>query len=124
LRLLIGSYNMQKKSVLVIGGGAAGHRIAYRLRDAANITLVGPKTHGEVSMAVPRLLVEPDGLAARIHIYLAQSDPDSRSRDALPENSREFKHPDSRRPVAATTNTSRANAPHDAIALASHSSVA
>ncbi|WOA52536.1 NAD(P)/FAD-dependent oxidoreductase [Dickeya solani] len=57
---------MQKKSVLVIGGGAAGHQIAYQLRDAANVTLVDPKTYWEVPMAVPRLLVDPDGLAARI----------------------------------------------------------
>lgn len=57
---------MSKKSILVIGGGAAGHQIAYQLRDIANVTLVDPKTYWEVPMAVPRLLVEPDGLAARI----------------------------------------------------------
>ncbi|ATZ95222.1 NAD(P)/FAD-dependent oxidoreductase [Dickeya fangzhongdai] len=57
---------MQKKSVLVIGGGAAGHQIAYQLRDAANVTLVDPKTYWEVPMAVPRLLVAPDSLPAQI----------------------------------------------------------
>lgn len=57
---------MTQKSVLVIGGGAAGHQIAYQLRDAANVTLVDPKTYWEVPMAVPRLLVEPDALNARI----------------------------------------------------------
>lgn len=57
---------MSKRSVLVIGGGAAGHQIAYQLRDDANVTLVDPKTYWEVPMAVPRLLVEPDALKARI----------------------------------------------------------
>lgn len=57
---------MSMQSVLVIGGGAAGHQVAYQLRDVARVTLVDPKTYWEVPMAVPRLLVEPDGLAARI----------------------------------------------------------
>jgi NADH dehydrogenase FAD-containing subunit len=57
---------MTKKNVLVIGGGAAGHQIAYQLRDTANVTLVDPKTYWEVPMALPRLLVEPDGLPARM----------------------------------------------------------
>lgn len=57
---------MTKKNVLVIGGGAAGHQIAYQLRDTANVTLVDPKTYWEVPMALRRLLVEPDGLPARM----------------------------------------------------------
>lgn len=57
---------MSKKSIVIIGGGAAGHQIAFQLRDVANVTLIDPKTYWEVPMAVPRLLVEPDGLAARI----------------------------------------------------------
>ena len=57
---------MTKKNVLVIGGGAAGHQIAYRLRDDAAVTLVDPKTYWEVPMAVPRLLVRPDALQARM----------------------------------------------------------
>ena len=57
---------MTQKSILVAGGGAAGHQIAYQLRDAAAVTLVDPKTYWEVPMAVPRLLVEPDAVSARI----------------------------------------------------------
>ncbi|KML67888.1 NAD(P)/FAD-dependent oxidoreductase [Pectobacterium peruviense] len=57
---------MPKKLILVIGGGAAGHQIAYQLRDVAKVTLVDPKTYWEIPMAVPRLLVESDALAARI----------------------------------------------------------
>ena len=57
---------MAKKSILVIGGGVAGHQIAYQLREVAEVTLVDPKTYWEVPMAVPRLLVEPEGLAAQI----------------------------------------------------------
>ncbi len=54
------------KKILVLGGGAAGHQVAYQLRDAAEVTLVDPKTYWEVPMAVPRLLVEPDALPARL----------------------------------------------------------
>ena len=57
---------MSQKNVLVIGGGAAGHQIAYQLRDAAAVTLVDPKTYLEVPMAVPRLLVEPGKLPAQM----------------------------------------------------------
>ncbi|MBX5204054.1 FAD-dependent oxidoreductase [Rhizobium sp. NZLR1] len=57
---------MHKKAILVIGGGAAGHQIAYQLRDVASVTLVDPKTYWEVPMAVPRLLVDPAALSARI----------------------------------------------------------
>lgn len=61
---------MSGKTVLVIGGGAAGHNIAFRLRDVADVTLVDPKTYWEVPMAVPRLLVQPEALPARL-IYSA-----------------------------------------------------
>lgn len=57
---------MVKKKILVMGGGATGHQIAYQLRDTADVTLVDPKTYWEVPMAVPRLLVEPDSLPARL----------------------------------------------------------
>jgi len=55
-----------KKTILVLGGGAAGHQIAYQLRNDADVILVDPKTYWEVPMAVPRLLVEPDKLQARL----------------------------------------------------------
>ena len=57
---------MDQKSVLVIGGGAAGRQIAYDLRDRAKVLLVDPKTYWEVPMAAPRLVVEPDALEARM----------------------------------------------------------
>ena len=57
---------MTKQTILVIGGGAAGHQIAYQLRNDAAVTLVDPKTYWEVPMAVPRLLVEPEAVAARM----------------------------------------------------------
>ncbi|QIZ50518.1 hypothetical protein DWG24_06835 [Dickeya zeae] len=55
-----------KKTVVIIGGGAAGHQIAYQLRDAARVMLVDPKTYWEVPMALPRLLSDPKSLPARI----------------------------------------------------------
>lgn len=57
---------MAKKTVLVIGGGAAGHQIAYRLQKESDVVLVEPKTYWEVPMALPRLLVAPDALPARL----------------------------------------------------------
>ena len=57
---------MIRRAVLVIGGGAAGSLIAYQLRESADVTLVDPKTYWEVPMAVPRLLVEPGVLQARM----------------------------------------------------------
>ena len=57
---------MTNKRILVVGGGAAGHQIAYQLRNDADVTLVDPKTYWEVPMAVPRLLVEPNAVAARM----------------------------------------------------------
>lgn len=57
---------MAKKTVLVIGGGAAGHQIAYRLQKKSDVVLVEPKTYWEVPMALPRLLVSPDALPARL----------------------------------------------------------
>ncbi|HCI9590169.1 TPA: FAD-dependent oxidoreductase [Klebsiella variicola] len=55
-----------KKTVVIIGGGAAGHQIAYQLRDVARVILVDPKTYWEVPMALPRLLADPKSLPARI----------------------------------------------------------
>ena len=57
---------MSKQKLVVIGGGAAGHQIAYGLRDIMEVTLVDPKTYWEVPMALPRLLVEPNALPARL----------------------------------------------------------
>src|SRR5882757_8191026 len=52
--------------LVVIGGGMAGHLIAHSMQSAMNVTLVDPKTYIEVPMALPRLLVEPEGLPARL----------------------------------------------------------
>lgn len=69
----MGDTTMQKKkAVLVTGGGAAGHDIAYQLRDAASVTLVDPKIYWEVPMAVPCLLVEPDAVQANGLIKINQ----------------------------------------------------
>ena len=57
---------MQKKTLVVIGGGAAGHQIAYDLQKLLDVTLVDPKAYWEVPMALPRLLVEPAALPARM----------------------------------------------------------
>lgn len=57
---------MSKKKLAVIGGGAAGHQIAYNLREEMDVTLIDPKTYWEVPMALPRLLVEPGALRARM----------------------------------------------------------
>lgn len=51
-----------KKTVVIIGGGAAGHQIAYQLRDVARVILVDPKTYWEVPTALPRLLADPKSL--------------------------------------------------------------
>jgi apoptosis-inducing factor 2 len=42
------------KNVLTIGVWAAGHQVAYKLRDFANVILVDPRTYCEVPMGVPR----------------------------------------------------------------------
>ena len=55
-----------KQKVVVVGGGAAGHKIAYALQHAADVTLVDPKDYLEVPMAVPRLMVDPGSLPALI----------------------------------------------------------
>jgi NADH dehydrogenase FAD-containing subunit len=57
---------MNRKKLVVVGGGSAGHKIAYLLQDALDVTLVDPKNYLEVPMALPRLLVEPNGLAAQM----------------------------------------------------------
>ncbi|MBA5604117.1 FAD-dependent oxidoreductase [Duganella sp. FT3S] len=57
---------MLKKKLVVIGGGSAGHKIAYLLQDTLDVTLVDPKTYFEVPMALPRLLVEPNALPAQL----------------------------------------------------------
>lgn len=53
------------KRLVVIGGGAAGHKIAYTMQSTMDVTLVDPKTYFEVPMAMPRLLVEPESLPAQ-----------------------------------------------------------
>jgi apoptosis-inducing factor 2 len=55
-----------KQRIVVVGGGAAGHKIAYAMQHAADITLVDPKDYLEVPMAVPRLMVAPGSLPALI----------------------------------------------------------
>ena len=55
-----------KQRVVVVGGGAAGHKIAYAMQHAADVTLVDPKDYMEVPMAVPRLMVAPGSLPALI----------------------------------------------------------
>lgn len=57
---------MKKKNLVVIGGGSAGHRIAYLLQNVMDVTLVDPKTYFEVPMALPRLLAEPGALPAHM----------------------------------------------------------
>ncbi len=49
----------QKKTIVIAGGGVAGHRIAFALQRQANVVLVDPKEYFEVPMAAPRMLVEP-----------------------------------------------------------------
>ena len=55
-----------RQRIVVVGGGAAGHKIAYAMQHAADVTLVDPKDYLEVPMAVPRLLVAPGSLPALI----------------------------------------------------------
>jgi NADH dehydrogenase FAD-containing subunit len=55
-----------KQRVVIVGGGAAGHKIAYAMQQAADVTLVDPKDYLEVPMAVPRLMVAPGSLPALI----------------------------------------------------------
>jgi NADH dehydrogenase FAD-containing subunit len=54
------------KKLIVIGGGAVGHQVAFEMQDSMDVTLVDPKTYWEVPMALPRLLVEPSALPARM----------------------------------------------------------
>lgn len=55
-----------KQRLVVVGGGMAGHKIAYAMQHVADVTLVDPKDYVEVPMAVPRLLVAPGSLPAII----------------------------------------------------------
>lgn len=52
--------------ILIIGGGMAGHKLAYDLQDIADVTLVDPKDYFEVPMAAPRLMVERNALPSII----------------------------------------------------------
>jgi NADH dehydrogenase FAD-containing subunit len=54
------------KRLAIIGGGMAGHQIAFALQREFAITLIDPKTYFEVPMAAPRLLAAPDALPARM----------------------------------------------------------
>jgi len=54
------------RQLAVIGGGVAGHKIAFAMRETMAVTLIDPKTYFEIPMAFPRLLVEPDALRARL----------------------------------------------------------
>jgi NADH dehydrogenase FAD-containing subunit len=47
------------KTVVIVGGGVAGHRLAYKLQGQAQVILIDPKTYFEVPMAVPRMMVTP-----------------------------------------------------------------
>lgn len=55
-----------KQRIVVVGGGIAGHSIAYAMQNLADVTLVDPKDYVEVPMAVPRLMVAPGSLPALI----------------------------------------------------------
>lgn len=48
-----------KLQVVIVGGGLAGHRIAYQLQSEAEVTLIDPKDFFENPIAAPRLFVEP-----------------------------------------------------------------
>ncbi len=47
------------RRIVIVGGGLAGHRIAFALQHEARVTLIDPKEFFEIPMAVPRLLVQP-----------------------------------------------------------------
>lgn len=55
-----------KQRIVVVGGGAAGHKIAYTMQQTAEVSLIDPKDFFEVPMAVPRLMVAPGSLPAII----------------------------------------------------------
>lgn len=55
-----------KTRIVIVGGGCAGHTLAYNLQKKAEVTLIDPKDYFEFPIAVPRLLVQPDKLQAQI----------------------------------------------------------
>jgi NADH dehydrogenase FAD-containing subunit len=59
------------KCVVIVGGGLAGHRIAYALQKDARVILIDPKDYFEVPMAAPRMLVEPRRAAEAVIPFAA-----------------------------------------------------
>lgn len=51
-------------TIVVAGGGIAGHSIASALQEVARVVLIDPKDHLEIPMAAPRLLARPGSLDA------------------------------------------------------------
>jgi apoptosis-inducing factor 2 len=57
---------MTKSRIVVVGGGYAGHKIAFAMQDQADVTLIDPKSFLEIPMAMPRQLVDPGSLPSLV----------------------------------------------------------